>query len=416
MPRVVVVGAGFAGLSAARALAGKPVDVVVVDQHNFHTFLPLLYQVATAGLDPSDVAYPVRAVFGRHGNVTFRHGKVTAVDLAERTLSLADGTSLHYDHLVVATGAAAAFFSVPGAAEHSRPLYTLADARRLRNHLLSTLEMADARPELFDGAAPVFVVVGGGPTGVETAGALVELLEVSLKRDRLRIDPVRTRVVLVDMADKLLTAFRSEAGSYAASTLRGRGVEVRLGAGVAEVAPKGVRLTNGDWIDADAVVWAGGVTVDGTLAGSMDTPHGRGSRVTVEPDLSLEGHPEVSVVGDAAAVPLRPGSDETCAQLAQVAIQSGKHAARQVVARIDGRPTRPFRYRDKGIMATIGRRAAVAQLRVGPVVVGTLGWLMWLGLHLVYLIGFRNRAAVILNWTWRYFRWPSGPRVIVDDG
>ncbi len=411
----MIVGGGFGGLAAARALAGRRVDVTIVDQHNFHTFQPLLYQVATAGLEPADVAYPVRTIFGPDRNIAFRHGRMASVDLASSLVVLADGSELPYDHLIVATGAAAGFFGVSGAAEHARPLYTLGDARRLRNHLLATLEAADAHPERYDGGAPTFVVVGGGPTGVETAGALVELLEVSVRRDRLRIDAARTRVVLLDVADRLLGALHPKAGRYAADTLRARGVDVRLGVGVAEVRPDGVRLSSGEWLDAAAVVWAGGVSVDGTLAATLGADRGRGGRLVVESDLSLPGHPEASVVGDAAAVPIGPKTPGLCPQVAPVAIQSGRHAGRQVLARLAGRPTSPFAFRDKGMMATIGRRAAVTQLPGLPVVRGTLGWLGWLGLHLVYLIGFRNRLAVLLNWTWRYFDWPSGPRLIVAD-
>jgi NADH:quinone reductase (non-electrogenic) len=412
--RAVVIGGGFAGLAAARRLGGHALEVTLVDQHNFHTFLPLLYQVATAGLEPADVAYPVRTVFGREPNVTFRHGRVSSVDVEARAVHLADGDVLPYDHLVVATGAAAQFFGISGASEHARPLYTLGDARRLRNHLLATLEAADAHPEVFDGGAPVFVVVGAGPTGVETAGALVELLEVCVRRDRLRIDPQRSRVVLVDAGDRVLPAFRPAAGGYAAETLAARGVEIRLDTPVAEVLPDGVRFADGTFLRAATVVWAGGVTVDGTLAAALPASHGRGGRVDVGADLSIAGHPEVFAVGDAAAVPLGPGL-EPAPQLAQVAIQSGDHAGRQILRRMAGEDTVGFRYVDKGVMAAIGRRAAVAQLRRGPVIRGTLGWLAWLGLHLVYLIGFRNRLTVLVNWFWRYLDWPSGPRLIVAD-
>jgi len=413
--RVVVVGAGFGGLSAARHLAGHAVEVTIVDRHNFHTFQPLLYQVATAGLEPADVAYPVRTIFGRVPNVVFRHGRAESVDLDGRRVVLADGSMLDYDQLVVATGATTGFFGVPGARQHAVPLYTLADARRVRNDVLSSLEAADARPQDFDGGAPTFVVVGGGATGVEMAGALVELLDVSVRRDRLRIDPERTRVVLLEAGGRLLAGFDPEAGRYALDTLVGRGVDVRLGTAVAEVDGDGVRLADGTSITAAVVVWAGGVTVDGTLASRLPAGHGRGGRVALEPDLTLPEHPEVFVVGDAAAVPWGPGRPEACPQVAQVAIQSGAHAARQIVRQIAGQRTSPFAYHDKGLMATIGRHAAVAQLRRGPIWRGTIGWLAWLGLHLVYLVGFRNRAVVLINWWWRYLDWPSGPRLIVAD-
>jgi NADH:ubiquinone reductase (H+-translocating) len=411
----VVIGCGFAGLAAARRLARKPVDVTLIDQHNFHTFLPFLYQVATAGLDPADVAYPVRSIFRRQANITFRHGRVVAVDIEKREVTMADASTIEYDDLIVGTGAAAGFFGIAGAAQYTRPLYTLGDARRLRNDVLTTLEAADARPQDYDGGAPTFVVVGGGATGVETAGALMELLDVSVRQDRLRIDPARTRVILLDAGDRLLAGFSDNLGRYALETLRSRGVEVRLGQSVEEVTPTGVRLGGGGWITAAAVVWAGGVTVDGTLAATLPVPHGRGGRTTVEQDLSVTGHPEVFVVGDAAAVPWAPDRSDLCPQLAQVAIQSGAHAGRQILRQRSGRPTEPFRYKDKGMMAAIGRRAAVAQLHSGLVLRGTLGWLGWLGLHIVYLIGFRNRLIVLLNWWWRYVNWPGGPRLIDSD-
>lgn len=414
LARVVVVGAGFGGLSAARTLGGRAIDVTVVDRHNFHTFEPLLYQVATAGLEPADVAYPVRAIFGREPNISFRCEKVRGVDLGARTVALDDGSSLPYDYLVVATGATAAYLGIDGAERHARPLYTLADARLLRNHLLLTLEEADAHPERFDGG-PTFVVVGGGPTGVEMAGALVELISVSIRRDRLRIDPDRTRVVLMDVADRLLSSFKPTAGAYAEATLRAKGVDVRLGQAVADVTAGGVRLADGTTVAAHAVVWAAGITVNGTVASSLSAHTVRGGRVEVESDLSLPGYPEVFVVGDAAAAPMGAGHQGYAPQLAQGAIQGGRHAGEQILRRVSGQPTEAFRYHNKGIMATIGRRAAVAELRHGPVIRGTLGWLAWLGLHLVYLIGFRNRLVVLLNWTWRYFDWPSGPRLIVAD-
>jgi NADH dehydrogenase len=247
------------------------------------------------------------------------------------------------------------------------------------------------------------------------AGALVELIDVAIRRDGLRLDPERTKVVLVDAGDRLLAGFDQTAGRYAEETLRSRRVEVRLGSPVAEVTADGVRLADGEELRAAAVIWAGGVTVDGTLAATLTALHGRGGRVTLEPDLSVPGHPEVFVVGDAGAVPRGPDRIDPCPQVAQVAIQSGEHAGRQILARVTGRRAVPFTYRDKGMMATIGRRAAVAQLRHGLILRGTLGWLAWLGLHLVYLVGFRNRVLVLVNWFWRYIDWPSGPRLIVAD-
>jgi NADH dehydrogenase len=431
--RVVVIGAGFAGLSAAKKLSRQGFSVTIVDRNNFHTFQPFLYQVATAGLDVSEVAYPVRTIFHRRPDVSFRHGEVAQIDLESHCVLLRDGSKLEYDELVVATGATAGFFGIKGAAENSHPLYTLADARKLRNLTLRVLEDTEARPERHDGGAVSLVVVGGGATGVETSGALVELLAVSRQRDSFRLDWGRSRVILVDAAKGLLNGFHEEAGRYALETLRSRGVDVRLGAPVTEVTPDGLKLGgdhDGEEIRADLVVWAGGVTVLGTLASSMPVAMQKSGRVEVQDDLALAGHPEVSVAGDAAAVPwgtrskkrthghVEPGHRnpaDVCPQLAQVAIQSGRHAAEQILRRRNGLRTVAFKYHDKGQMATIGRRAAVAQLRRGPVFRGLLGWLAWLGLHIVYLIGFRNRLLVLINWTWRYFDWPSGPRLIIEE-
>ena len=419
MHRVVVVGAGFGGLSAARALIGKQVEVTVVDQRNFHTFQPLLYEVATAGLDSGDVAYPIRVIFGKADNVTFRMATVTGVDWDRREVLVADSQALPFDSLIVASGATARFFGIPGAAEHSFPLYTLTDARRLRDHILRRLEDVDAHPE---GAAArgalTFVVVGGGPTGVEVAGALAELLDVAVRHDGFRFNRSAGRIILVDALDRLLTPFRESAAEYAAGTLAGRGIEIRLGQSVKSVRADAVELEDGSVIPTRTVVWAGGVTVEGTVAGGIDAPTGPNGRLLVDHDLAVRDHDDVWAVGDAAAVlwgGAGPEADTVCPQVAQVAIQSGGHAARQVLARLDGRPTTPFAYKDKGIMATIGRRAAITQFRSGRVVRGTLGWLAWLALHLVYLVGFRNKIVVFINWSWRYLSWGSGPRIIVSE-
>jgi len=411
-PHVVIVGGGFAGLAAARGLADRAVRVTLVDKHNFHTFLPLLYQVATAGLEPADVAYPIRTIFGEADNIRFRHGRVRQVDDARRAIVLDDATEIGYDHLVVATGSTAAFFGVPGASRFALPLYTLADARELRNRLLLSFEDADARAE----TAPVhltYVVVGGGPTGVETAGALCELIKITVRRDGLRLDPTRVRVLLVDLTDRLLTAFPESAARYAARELSSLGVEIHFGRSVVEVEDGAIRFADGERVETAAVVWAAGVTASGTLADTLSELAGPGGRAPVDVDLRVAGSDHLWAIGDAAAVP--SGAASFHPQLAPVAIQSGRHCAAQILRVLDGRATVPFHYRNKGIMATIGRRAAVAKLPHAGVIKGTLGWLAWLGLHLFYLVGFRNRLRVLINWTWRYFDWPSGPRLIVAD-
>ncbi len=418
MHRVVIVGAGFGGLSAAKALVGKPVDVTIVDQRNFHTFQPMLYEVATAGLESGDVAYPIRVIFGKAPNVRFRFAAVRGVDWERRHVLLEGSDPLEFDSVIVASGATARYFGIPGASEFSFPLYTLTDARRLRDHVLRRLEDADTNPARAAEGPLTFVVVGGGPTGVEVAGALAELLDVAVRHDGFRFDRKTGRIILVDGLDRLLTPFKPSAASYAADTLRGRGIELRLGRMVKLVTDSCVELDDGTQIPTETVVWAGGVTVENTVASHLGAAVGPNGRLLVEADLSLVGHHDGFAIGDAAAVPWGGGSNEPgkiCPQLAQVAIQSGAHAAAQILSRLDGRSTEPFRYHDKGIMATIGRRAAITQFPNGALVRGTLGWLAWLGLHLVYLIGFRNRIVVLINWSWRYLSWGSGPRVIVGD-
>lgn len=424
MHQVVIIGAGFGGLAAARALAGEPVAVTLVDQRNFHTFQPLLYEVATAGLDPGDVAYPVRAVIGKSPNVRFRLGTATGIDWNERTVCLSgisrapDAGSgvgadvLPFDSLIVATGTIVHFFGTPGAAEYALPLYTLDDARNLRDHILLRLEEADTADTHASEGTLNFVIVGGGPTGVEVSGAITELLDISMKRDGYRFDRSTARVVLVDGVDELLTPFMPSARHYAEATLCSRSVEPKLGVKVSRVSPTRVELEDGTVIPTRTVIWAGGVTALGTVASAIGAPTGDNGRLAVDSNLTIAGHERIFAIGDCAAIPTAPASDDTCPQLAQVAIQSGRHAAAQIVAQLNGEPMAPFRYRDKGIMATIGRRAAIAQLRGGLVLRDTVGWLAWFGLHLVFLIGFRNRLTVLVNWTWRYLSWPSGPRII----
>jgi NADH dehydrogenase len=412
-PHVIVLGGGFGGVATAKGLAGRDVRVTIIDQHNFHTFQPLLYQVATAGLEPADVAFPIRTIFGHAPNVRFRHGRIRSVDQSRNLVTLGDDSQIDFDHLVIATGATVSFFGIPGASQFAMPLYTLADARRLRNRLLSILEEAEVRGESDDSSPELtFVVVGGGPTGVETSGALAELIQIAIRRDGLRLDPNRIRVILVDMAPRLLTAFAPRAGAYAKHRLESTGVEVQFGRSVVAIDEGSIRFDDGEQIQCAAVIWAAGVSAGDALPKDLQATTGPGGRLRVNPDLRLVGSNNVWAVGDAAA---EPRGADVCPQLAPVAIQSGRHCAKQILHVVHGEGTTPFHYHDKGIMATIGRNAAVAQLPPGVVVKGRLGWLAWLGLHLWYLVGFRNRLRVLINWTWRYFDWPSGPRLIVAD-
>jgi NADH dehydrogenase len=404
---VVVVGAGFGGLAAAKELADAPVRVTIVDRHNFHTFQPLLYQVATAGLNAADVAYAVRAIFHRQSNVSFRQAEVVGVDWSRGALLLDDG-ELPFDHLVVAAGATAAYFGIEGAAENGFPLYVLEDAIALRNHILERFEAADADPSMVDDGALSFVVVGGGPTGVEVAGALSELFRMVLRKDFPRLDISKVRIVLVEMADVLLQPFSPSSQRHARERLADMGVDVRTNEAVVRVTPTRVELKSGKVLESHTLVWAAGVRAN-PLAEALSVPTGRAGRIEVGRDLRIEGHDNAYAVGDVAASLGPDGA--VLPMLAPVAMQGGRHVARQIR---DSRHT-PFRYRNKGTMATIGRRAAVAELPLHVRLSGTPAWLAWLGLHLVTLVGFRNRLSVFLNWAWNYVTWDRGPRLIIKS-
>ncbi len=408
---VVIVGAGFAGLSAAKALAGQPVNVTVVDRNNYHKFQPLLYQVATAGLEPEDIAHNVRDIFARHENITVRLGTVSEIDARAQTVRTRSGLALPYDFLILAAGATSSYFGVDGAREHSFPLKNLPDAVALRNQVLRQFERYDRNPTDAGQGALRFVVVGGGPTGVETAGALVELFE-SMQHDFDRFDTVASaQVMLVEMGPQLLPSYAEAQSAYTQRVLEGRGVEVRLSTTVEEVTPDTVRFKNGETLPTATLVWAAGVEAS-PVAGLLDAAQAKAGRLVVERDLSVPGYANVFAVGD-----LGGGEDdegEMYAQVAQVAIQQGRHAARQVLRRTEGAATEPFVYKDLGKMATIGRNAAVAELPGGVRLYGFIAWASWLVIHIAKLVGFRNRLGVFTSWTYNYFTYQKSARLILD--
>jgi NADH dehydrogenase len=410
----VIIGAGFGGLAAARELEGDAVDITIIDRNNFHTFQPLLYQVATAGLNVADVAYPVRSVFQRRQHVAFRQGTVTGIDWATREVLFDGSAPVPFDHLVVAAGSATNYFGTPGAEEYGFPLYSLEQAAALRNHVLRRFEAADADATHRRDGSLNFVVVGGGPTGVEVAGALAELIDQVLARDFHTMDARQARVILLEATDRLLAPFSVRSQTFARRVLSWRGVDVRLGSQVAEVRADEVVLKSGEVIPTQTLIWAAGVQAN-PLAARLEVETGRGGRIVVAPDLSIVGRTDAYAIGDIADIRSEANGNPDgprLAQVAQVAIQGGAHAGRQIHRRLAGEPTEPFRYHDKGTMATIGRRAAVAELPFGLKLTGMLAWLAWLGLHIVYLMGMRNRASVFLNWAWNYFTWDRGPRLI----
>ena len=413
-PRVVVIGAGHAGLEIARGLRREDVDVLVVDRHNYHTFQPLLYQVATAGLQPGDIAQPVRHILQRYRNVGFRLGEVVGVDLRARNLALADGTQEAYDWLVVAAGATTTFFGVPGADEFALPLKTLANAIEIRRRVLAAFEQADRARMATPGAAvppglTTVAVVGGGATGVETAGAFAELFDRVLVHDYPGLDFSQARVIVIEAGEGLLDAYRPHIGEYARRTLERRRVEFRFGAGVTRVDEHGVELSSGERLPAATVVWAAGVRAHplGEILGVGVT---RGGCVAVDDTLQVPGHPEVMVIGDLAGAAAPDGT--LYPQVAQVAIQQGRLAARQIRRALRGLDPLPFRYRDLGNMATVGRNAAVLQTPGGRTLTGFIAWVGWLFVHVINLVGLRNRLQVMVSWLYNYLTYDRGPRLI----
>lgn len=409
-PRVVVVGAGFGGLNAIRALRKEPVDILLIDKNNFHTFQPLLYQVATSGLQPGDIVQAARHILHGQTNVDFRHAEVEGVDLEERVVHVNDGAPIPYDYLILATGLTTAFFSVPGAEEYGFPLKSAAEAIKLREHILSCFEQANENTDEVAEGLLTFVIVGGGATGVEMAGALQELFQNVLKRDFPGLDVDRARVLLVEMADSLMTAYTNELQNYTLEELKRRGIEVLLEEAVVEVATNGVHLKSGTSIPAQTLIWAAGVQAT-SLADVLGLEQIRGGRIVVNDALQPPSRPELFVIGDLAGATDNQG--ELYPQVAQVAIQQGKHAADTIIRQERGLEPTEFEYKDPGMMATIGRHAAIVELPSGFTMKGWLAWFGWLFIHLIALIGFRNRLSVLLNWAYNYVTWDRGPRLIL---
>ena len=410
-PHVAIVGAGFGGLGVAEQLDHVPVEVTLIDQHNYHTFQPLLYQVATSLLNAEDVGAPVRSLFRHQDNVTFRMATVTGVDMPGHKIQLKDGTQISYDYLVLAGGTTVNYFNTPGAAEHAFPLYTLMNAVKLRNRILERFEATDRDPALIDDGALNFVIVGAGPTGVETAGALSDLFYNLLPRDYHQLATEKARIIMVEMGKEVLAPFKDNLRAYAKEELERRRVEVRLGEAVAEVGSTFVRLKSGEEIKAHTLIWAAGVRAN-PLADMLGLPQGRGGRMKLNPDLSVPDHPEIFVVGDMGEV---TSDGKVLPQLGSVAMQSGEHGGRQIARRLHGEPGQPFRYWDKGFMATIGRGAAVVELPNKLTLHGPLAYFAWLGVHLALLSGMRNRIETLWNWGWSALTHDRAARIIIES-
>jgi NADH:ubiquinone reductase (H+-translocating) len=402
---VIIVGAGFAGLSAVEGLRKAGCRVTVIDQNLYSTFQPLLYQVATGGLNPGDVSYPVGG-FAVRRRTRYIRGDLAAIDQQARRIKLSDGRELGYDYLILAAGVSANYFGVQGAAENTFGLYTRADAIVLRDHIMNGFERLSSDPEGWEFAV---TVVGGGATGVELAGTLGELSRDVLRATFPDVDPSRVHIRLVEMAPALLMPFHPKLREYTRKQLVKRGVDIRLNTRILEVRPDCVVVGDGQQLPSDLTVWTGGVAARHEVAG-WNLPQGKNGRILVGPDLRVQGTERIFAAGDIALDPEHPSP-----QLAQPALQEGRHAAAQIVRLIRGEQTEPFHYHDKGTMATIGRQAAVVQLARGERITGTLAWFAWLGLHLFYLLGYRNRVSTLINLSWRYVAWGHGGGVIVGD-
>ena len=409
-PLVVIVGAGFGGLNAARALGDQDVRVLLVDRNNYHGFWPLLYQVATAGLEPESIAYPVRAILRKYRNIRFQMRNVEQVDVARRQITVDRGQVIPYDYLILSAGSTNNYFGNDDLAAHTFGLKDLDEAERLRNRVLSAFERAarerDAakRKELL-----TFVIVGGGPTGVELAGAFAELIRHVMRKDYPMLKAGEAQVALVEATDKILTAFPENLQQSALRQLDRMGVDVRLNSPVETVNGREVIFKGGATLATDTVIWTAGIR-GAKIGDTLGVKLGRGSRVPVEPTLNLADHPEVYVIGDMASLETYKDG-KPYPQVAQVAIQQGHRAAQNILAALKGAPLQPFKYVDKGSMATIGRRAAILDA-YGIQLTGLLAWLGWLVVHIFYLIGFRNRLVVLANWAYSYFTYDRAVRVI----
>ena len=409
VPHVVIVGGGFVGIYATRALRNAAVRITLIDRKNHHLFQPMLYQVATAGLNPADITAPIRSIVRRQRNVEVVLGEVTAVDTAGRAVELADGTRLSYDYALIGTGARHSYFGHDGWEALAPGLKSLEDALEIRRRVLTAFERAEReRDPIRRHAYLTFVIVGGGPTGVEMAGAVAEIRSFALRRDFRHIDPRDATVLLLEGGPRVLPAYPESLSAEAKRELRARGVDVRTETFVTDIQP-GVVHAAGWTIPTNTVIWAAG-NVASPLLKTLGVPLDRQGRVIVQRDCSIPGHPEVFVLGDAAAFE----QDGTALPgICPVAIQMGQYAARAIRSDLAGRPREPFRYWDKGQLAVIGRGQAVAdigRLHFG----GFVAWLLWIFIHIFFLIGFRNRVIVLLEWAWAYVTYQRGARLITE--
>ncbi len=413
LTHIVILGAGFGGIGAVKKLRDANVRITIVDKRDYHTFQPLLYQVATDELGPTEVGFPVRELLHGRQNITFHQATVRSIDLEHKQVIADSVNPIQYDYLVLALGGMVNFFGTPGADQYALPLYTMDDAIRLKEHILKTVEAVDKNPALMDDGALNFCVVGGGPTGVELAGALVELLHADLKADYPNLPMDDAQVLLYEHSPNLLGTFAPKLESYARKALEERGVKVHTGTGVRKIGPASIDLSTGTTVKTHTTVWAAGLQANPVVK-SLGVELAHGGRIPVGPDLQVKGHPGVFAIGDIAAMTdgktgqLLPG-------LGSTALQAGRHVGEAIKRLLDGEQAEPFKYFNKGTMAQVGRGAAVVELPTGGTITGHLAWLAWLGVHLALLNGAEEKAGIFVDWGWTLLTHKRGKRITLGD-
>ena len=413
LAHVVILGAGFAGIGALKKLRDADVRITIVDKRDYHTFQPLLYQVATDELGPTEVGFPIRELLHGHKNITYHQAAVKSVDLAQKQVVMDGVAAIPYDYLVLALGAVANFFHTPGADQYAFPLYTMEDAIRLKEHILKTFEAVDKNPALMDDGALNFCIVGGGATGVELAGALVELLRAELKEDYPNLPVDKAQVLLYEHSPHLLATFAPKLESYAQKALEERGVKVHAGTGVSKIGPASIELSTGATVKTHTTVWAAGLQAN-AIVSSLGVELVHGGRIPVGPDLQVKDHPGVFAIGDIAAM-TDGKTGQVVPGLGATALQAGRHVGETIKRLLDGKQPEPFEYFNKGMMAQVGRGAAVVELPTGGTMTGHLAWLAWLGVHLALLNGAEEKAGIIVDWGWNMLTHKRGKRIILSD-
>ncbi|QDT64950.1 NAD(P)/FAD-dependent oxidoreductase [Calycomorphotria hydatis] len=413
LPHVVILGAGFGGIGAAQKLRDAPIRLTIIDKHDYHTFQPLLYQVATDELGLSEVGYPIRELLHRHENWSFHMTSVQGVDLEKQQVMVDDMPPIDYDYLVIALGSKVNFHGTPGAAEHSFPLYTMVDAVRLHDHILKMFEAIDKNPALADDGALTFCIVGGGPTGTELAGAMSELLHDEFAKDYPGIPIDKVRIVLYEHSPHLLAPFEPKLRDYAEETLKKIGIEVHTESGVKEVTANSITLASGEEVKTQTLIWAAGVMAN-PLSETLGMELDRGGRIPVDETLRIKDHPNVFTIGDIAST-TDAKTGKPLPGLGAVALQAGRYAGESIAQLVDGQSIEPFEYVNKGTMAQISRGAAVVELPGGRTLTGTIAWITWLGVHLSLLSGAEEKTGTFIDWGWNALTRHRSKRTILSD-